>query len=146
MLYNIHTGPPNDFNRAFVENCNNTTRCFWLGRKETRLRSLVSTRGGKQTIRGGSREIVLFIFFDLVREDYHTTDRYSFIHDCRLPDAKNRTSKERKQMATERSREEKWIEMTVGKKEKYFGVVTFHTAEDDAKELLHFPQMNKVSH
>ena len=24
-------------------------------------------------------------------------------------------------MATERSREEKWIEMTVGKKEKYFG-------------------------
>ena len=33
-----------------------------------------------------------------------------------------------------------------GKKEKYFGVVTFHTAEDDAKELLHFPQMNKVSH
>jgi len=55
------------------------------------------------------------------REDYHTTDRYSFIHDCRLPDAKNRTSKERKQMATERSREEKWIEMTVGKKEKYFG-------------------------
>ena len=67
MLYNIHTGPWNDWNRAFVENCNNTTRCFWLGRKETRLRSLVSTRGGKQTIRGGSREIVLFIFFDLVR-------------------------------------------------------------------------------
>ena len=25
-------------------------------------------------------------------------------------------------------------------------VVTFHTAEDDAEELQHFPGMNKVSH
>ena len=55
------------------------------------------------------------------REDYHTTDRYSFIHDCRLPDTKSRTSRERKQIATERSREEKWKEMLFSKKQKYFG-------------------------
>ena len=60
------------------------------------------------------------------REDYHTTDRYSFIHDCRLPDTKSRTSRERKQIATERSREEKWKDMLFtkdegGNKHKYFG-------------------------
>lgn len=43
--------------------------------------------------------------------DHHKTDRFGFIHDENLPDIKQRTEQEWKQIALERSREQKWAEM-----------------------------------
>ena len=54
-------------------------------------------------------------------EVYHMQDRYGFIHDTRLPDTKDRTDRERKQMALENARELKWVEMVKKQPIKYFG-------------------------
>ena len=54
-------------------------------------------------------------------ELYHTQDRYGFIHDKRLPDAKDRSERERKQIGLEVSRTLKWADMVNDdKKAKFF--------------------------
>lgn len=56
-------------------------------------------------------------------ELYHTQDRYGFIHDRRLPDARDRSERERRQLNLERSRELKWADMIKSPEAiaKYFG-------------------------
>ena len=55
-------------------------------------------------------------------EFYHKQDRWGFIHDERLPEAKTRTEREKKQVQTEVSRAQKWAEMiSQDNVKKYFG-------------------------
>ena len=70
MLYNIHTGPPTDLNRAFVENCNNTTRCFWFGKKRNPTEKPCQHERGKTNHqRGISRNrVVHFLLIQTPRD------------------------------------------------------------------------------
>jgi len=52
-------------------------------------------------------------------ELHHVLDRYGFIHDKRLPDTKDRTDREKKQIQLEVSRSGKWAEM-FSEEKKYF--------------------------